>query len=531
MTFIRPLTTLDGTLTTLKRSATATLKRSAVRVALVSTAAAALALFAAVEARGPFVASGHGQDFQRLNRFVQTSNSPSVALLREGRDLIDGEQWAKAAEKFDRFLATYPNDKDADVALYWLAYSLKQQGKFKEAAANLSRLLKEFPKSAWADEATAMLTEIAPQTGERRLIDESLNKENEEIKIVALQSLFESNPERGVAYVAEILKPGSTATRTFKEAAVALLGSHGGRQAVPLLLDIARTQPDRELRVTAFRHLADEGGESVTEDLVRLYDSERDAEVKESFLRAFEEMEGQRARAKLLEVARDPAENVELRRTAIRVLGERRDANAFDELTRIYESDARREVKEQIIQSLADMDDPRAQSRLSEIARSPAGDAELRRMAIRRLGERNGDAAVDELMKIFDAEQDLEIKAEALRALGESGNPRARSRVADIARGGVNSELRKTAIRIIADGDEPRAAETLISLYDGEKDADVRADILRVLADTKQKSAVRKLLDVARRDPNVELRKQAIRLLGESDDPEAARYLEELLKP
>jgi len=515
----------------MKRINVTRVKRSAARFRLGIVVALALAAVVAGGARGWIVASVHGQDLKKFNQFVQTSNSPSIILLREGRDLIDGEEWTKAAEKFDRFIAAYPNDRDVDVALYWLAYSLKRQGKFREAAGQLARLLKDFPNSTWAEEATAMLTEIAPQIGDRRTIDESLNKNNEEIKIVALQSLFESSPERASSYVADILKPGSTASRSFKEAAVSLLGAHGGQRAFPILLDIARNQTDKELRVTAFRRLADEGGEAVAEDLIRLYDAERDLEVKDNYLHAFENMDGPRARAKLLEVARSPTENAELRATAIRVLGNMKDAGAFDELTRIYEAESNREIKERILQSLADMDDPRAQSRLLDIARNASGDAELRRIAIQRISDREGEASVDALIKIYDAEQDVEMRSHILRSLSNSESPRARARIVEVARTGTNAELRKTAIRLIADVEDARSVEMLATLYDAERDVEVKSDILRVLGDTKQKSGVRKLIDVARREPNIELRKRAISLLGESNDPDAVRFLEEILKP
>ncbi|MFL6332441.1 MAG: hypothetical protein ACJ754_03770 [Pyrinomonadaceae bacterium] len=44
------------------------------------------------------------------------------------------------------------------------------------------------------------------------------------MKMVALQSLFQSDPARASAYVAEILKPNSKASRELKETAVSLLG-------------------------------------------------------------------------------------------------------------------------------------------------------------------------------------------------------------------------------------------------------------------------------------------------------------------
>lgn len=509
------------------------MKRLSARVLLALVAGLGVALLAGVRPGGPFEARAGGQDLRKFNQFVQGSNTPAMKLLREGRDLLDGEEWAKAADRFRRFLATYPGDRDVDVALYWLAYALKHEGKSHEAAEHLTHLLREFPKSNWAEEATAMLTELAPQTGDRRLIDESLGRDNEEIRIVALQSLFESNPERAMAYVADVLKPGSTASRGFKEAAVSMLGSHGGRQALPLLLDIARRQTDPELRHIAIRRLADEGGEAIVEDLVRLYDAERDEEVKAHILRTFEQVSGARSRAKLLEVARSPSERMELRQTAVRILGEREDGDALADLESLYQSETNREIREQIIRTFADMDDPRAFTKLVELARNPSGDSELRESAIRKLGDRPGDASVEELFKIYDGERDRGLRETALRALGNHESPRARARLVEIARArGGDRELRRQAIRTLADHDQDGGSvELLVQLYDAEADREVKADILRALGNTQSKTALRKLLDVARRDPDLELRKRAISLLGESDDPEATKFLEELLKP
>src|SRR5215216_5375643 len=79
--------------------------------------------------RGP-AAQRFDQDLARLNRFVQAGDSPSMQVFRQGRDLIEKEDWAAAAAKFDGYVSQYPKSKEADAALYWLAYALKKQGKF-----------------------------------------------------------------------------------------------------------------------------------------------------------------------------------------------------------------------------------------------------------------------------------------------------------------------------------------------------------------------------------------------------------------
>ena len=92
---------------------------------------------------------------------MQTGNTPAMKLFREGRDLIENEEWAKAAATFSGFINTYPRDTDVDAALYWYAYALKRQGNAKEAAKQLKRLIKDHGRSGWREEADAMLDDLA----------------------------------------------------------------------------------------------------------------------------------------------------------------------------------------------------------------------------------------------------------------------------------------------------------------------------------------------------------------------------------
>ena len=477
------------------------------------------------------VAYGKDQELEKLNRFVQGANTPAMKLFREGRDLIEEEEWAKAAEKFRGFINTYPRDNDVDAALYWHAYALKRSGNLREAAKQLGRLIKDFPNSGWRDEADAMLTEIAPALGQTEVINQSLNTDSEELKIIALQSLFDSSPERAISYVNEWLKPTSTASRKMKEAAVSLLGAHGGKQAIPLLLDIARNQPDLKLRQTAIHRLGEEGGDAVLDDLMQIYEADRDGKVKQQVLHAISEMESPRAHAKLLAVARNNAENIEMRRFAIHRLGEREDANAYVDLVQIYDADQTGELKMEVLHALSESEDPRAQAKLLEVARS-GNNIELRRQAIHWLGEKEGESTIDELMRLYQTEQSADVKQQILHAFSEMESARAKAKLSEVARNAnENSELRRYAIHWIGESDDANAIQTLVTLYDGERDGEIKQTLIHAFGESKQKAALRKLMQIARGDASIELRKQAIHKLGESDDPEALRFLEEILKP
>src|SRR4029453_3269784 len=64
------------------------------------------------------------QELGKLNRFLQGANAKDDAMkiFREGRDQIEEENWNGAAAKFISFIKSYPNHKDVDAALYWMAF-------------------------------------------------------------------------------------------------------------------------------------------------------------------------------------------------------------------------------------------------------------------------------------------------------------------------------------------------------------------------------------------------------------------------
>ncbi len=471
-------------------------------------------------------ASGADNDLARLNRFVQSGDSPSMQVFRQGRDLIEREDWPAAAAKFAGYVAQYPKSKEADAALYWLAYAQKKQRKFQEAQQTLERLKREFPRSTWVDDAHAMEVEMAPQTG-KSVDPEGLV--DDEMKMVALQSLFQSDPARGAAYVTEILKPGSKASRELKESGVNFLGQYGGPAATAALLDIARTQPDAELRAVAVFRLSQVDDENILEELSKLYAAERDQDVKGQILRALAQINGPRAYAKLLEAAR-AGDDAELRQQAVHWLGERKESQVVDDLSKLLSTERDEDVRGSIIHALSESKDPRAQARLLEAARS--GDSvELRAQAIHWLGQRGGDAVVDELLSIYRADRNEEVKGAVLHALSQSRSARARAALLEIARGDADADMRGQAIHALTQfGDDAATVEDLVKLYDAERDEDVKGGILHKLSESKQERALLKLMDVARSDASREMRKTAIHWLGQSRDPRALKFLQDLLR-
>ena len=495
--------------------------RPQLRIGLVLLTIASVITISAIYAQRSY---GFDQDLGKLNRFVQNKgNTASMQIFREGRDFIEAQNWQRAAEKFNDFIKGYPKDKDLDAALYWYGYALQKQSRKEDAREPLVRLINRFPNSSWRQEAQALLVTL----GYKADVDQALTNENCEIKMLALQSLFQADQERAITIATDAIKANPQTCPGFPAAAVSMLGSHAGARAIPLLVDIARSNPDQKLRLTAIKRLGDQRSDQVTDELIKIYDTDRTKEIRTQILRAFVESRTPRGTAKVMEIAR-AGDDLAVRQYAIRFIGELEDPASLDELIRIYDADKTKEIRSQILRALAEREDPRARAKLFDVARQ-GETPELRIEALRRLGDHQR-ISLDEIMQLYTSETNLQIKQGLLRVIGDSNDARAQAKLFEIARGNDSAELRGYAIRQLGEKDDEATVSQLVSLYDSEKNLQIKSSLLRAFGDSKQKVAVRKLMTIARNDDSVELRKAAVRYLGESKDPEALKFLEDLLK-
>jgi hypothetical protein len=266
---------------------------------------------------------GGGQERPKTRRLAQppTTSGSEMKAFRDGRELLAEEKWVRAAERFNDYITDYPKDANVDAALYWLAFALKKQDRFREADQAVNQLITEFPASHWADDARALRIEIAPRLGNTELIDkEASDPSNDEAKLVALRNLFATNPEQAVALAANIFTPGSQANRSFKESTITMLGRHGGRQASPLLIDIARRESDSRLRKSAIYWLGKEEDPNTLTALKEQALTSPDTDVALAALSAILQQGSPQALQALAEIAKAAAAP-EVRKRAEALLG------------------------------------------------------------------------------------------------------------------------------------------------------------------------------------------------------------------
>jgi len=486
--------------------------------------------------------SGSGSSFQQ-------SSGEATTVFRSARDLITDGDWAKAQAKFDEYVSSFPNEKNIDAALYWKAYAEQKLAKYDQCRTTIDRLLQKYPNTNWKDDARVLLAQVpgasaaayadlvgTVQTITRPAIEQSViytptvtlppiqiapaaqvaqtygvatpgaigfgpadSADDEdsndpcEFKIVVLQALFQTDVQRGIMAATEWLKPGSTQTVRCKSAALTLLGRNGGKTVTPVILGVARNEPDLKLRARAISTLGATNDDSVVDSLRDFAMSSQDNSIVEASLYALSKHTGERAITVLSEFAMNGSRAIAQRKVAIASIATRPGEPAVDALLRIYDGDQTVEIRRAVISGFGNRKSERAGTKLFDIARS-SDNVELRKAAISAISRRSGDKTVEFLLNLYDIEKNEELKDQIINSLGYGSGIWAGTGFA------------------IAPGQGVGYTTTAGSRMEDQR-------------------VIRKLIEIARSpQAPMERRKRAIGWLSKSKDPEVLKFLEELLR-
>ncbi len=363
--------------------------------------------------------------------------------------------------------------------------------------------------------------------------EESLN----DLKALAAAAPLDKLSERAVlgialhddARVGGMLKTfmSSSPSQQIRSLSVYWLGQVGGETA--FLAGIVRNESeDKKLRRSAAYAIGQSREKGNMGIIQGLYESVKDKDVRQGIISAAaNSTEEQPAFAFLLNIAKNDGE-WELRRTAIRRLGDFHRDDVVDELLKIYSTEVNIEARKTALRALADNKSAKAQTRLLELAKNEQSH-ELRKTAIRVLADR-GEAAVEDLIRLYDSEQVPDVKRTALQALSDIKTQRVEDKLFAVASSNEAMDVRKQAIRLLGERATKKSFEFLsATAQNTNADAEVQMQAVRSISERKSEEAVPILIKIARTHPNQMVRRQAIRSLGESGDPRAVEYFKEVL--
>ncbi len=378
-----------------------------------------------------FQDSGRAPDAQtrREQEQVRRLEEQSASSYARGRSDLDRKQYDNAIDAFSRVIDN--KGTQADGAYYWRAYAQNKLGHRQEALTSLDELQKAYPKSRWLDDAKALRVEIRSENGQPVAPESS---SDEDLKLLALNSLMNTDPERSFPLLEKLLQ-GSSSPR-IKERALFILAQSHSPAAQSLLAGVAKGQSNPDLQSKAIEYLGIYGGRDNLQLLLNIYKSSSDEQVKRTILNSFM-IAG--SRENLLAAAKAET-NPELKLHAIRLLGNVGDSA---DLTQLYSPGATPEVKRAVLQGLMIAGNA---DKILEIAKSEKDDS-MRHFAINQLGVMGRERTGAALTSMYAEETSADNKKAIVNALFIQGNA---TTLVSMARKETNLDLKKEIISKLA---------------------------------------------------------------------------------
>ena len=140
----------------------------------------------------------------------------------------------------------------ADGALYWKAYALGKLGKRDEAAPPSRNCARATPAAAGLDDAKALELELKQASGQS-VSPES--ESDEELKLMAINGLMQSDPERAIPLLEKQLK--GSASPEVKRNALFVLAQSSSPKAQTMMEQIARGGANPDLQVKAITYMTE----------------------------------------------------------------------------------------------------------------------------------------------------------------------------------------------------------------------------------------------------------------------------------
>jgi HEAT repeat protein len=231
----------------------------------------------------------------------------------------------------------------------------------------------------------------------------------------------------------------------------------------------------------------------------------------------------------LVAVGRDEADNIEVRRQAVRTLGTLPHGAGIPPLTELARQTQSAWLAKEGMSALASSGDPRAREFLRAAVRREDLSDEALAVAVRALGQQYAtpqDAAL--LRSVYPRLHSERTRDAALQAVAEVGGADNVRWLLDLARneGEVTATRRKALEQAVRAG---APVGELVRLYDAVTDHALKEALVNAYARSGERAAMDKLIAIVTAETNVNVRRRAISALSSSDDPRAKQALKDLV--
>ena len=227
-------------------------------------------------------AGAQAQTWQAALAFQSESHqgAPEDADYQRGLTELDAHQWDQAVSSFEA--AAAHGKSNADAAFYWKAYAQNRTGQREAALLTISQLRQKYPASRWLKDARALDLEIRAQSGSP--VSPSA-EQDDDLKLMAVNSLMQSDPSSAFPVLEKVLT--SDNSERVKERALFVLTQSSSPNATKLLANIATGKTNPDLQVKAIRLMGMMGSDEAHKQLASIYTLSSNERVKRAILQSY----------------------------------------------------------------------------------------------------------------------------------------------------------------------------------------------------------------------------------------------------
>jgi tetratricopeptide (TPR) repeat protein len=437
---------------------------------------------------------GFGSSELRLPPEAWAKDDPADSLYTLARAALGRGDYKRAAEIFHRIVERYPQSKYAGQSLYYEAFSLYRSGEdddLRGALSTLRSLATKYPTTAKSGDAKSLLTRVCGELAKRgdqscaQSISQIANQTAKDVtsgmtvtvsgggcpseddenddRISALNALLQMDSEQAMPILKKVLERRDACSAALRRKAVFLVSQKRTEATADILLRVAQSDPDQEVREQAVFWLSQVPGDRSVNLLETILKGNSDESIKEKALFALSQHSGERGEQILRDFASRDSESSDLREKAIFWLGQKRSAGNAEFLRGLYGRLKDEDLKEKILFSLSQQRGMGNERWIMDIAVNSKEDIELRKKALFWAGQ--GAASMQELVAMYDRMTESEMKDQLIFVYSQrQKDPAAIDKLFSIARTEKDPDLRKKAIFWLGQSHDPRAQQFLLDL-------------------------------------------------------------------
>ncbi|MDB4916659.1 MAG: hypothetical protein JWM95_4303 [Gemmatimonadetes bacterium] len=410
---------------------------------------------------------------------------PPDSLYRIARGALTDGDFKKAATLFATVAERYPDSEFAPDALYYRAYALYKSGSSREltdAIVALDRQATRYPKAGTLSDAKQLRGSIRSEQAKRgdgnagleiASGGQSLGNQNrcptddDDMRLTALAGIVQLDPDQVLPVLQKLLSRRDECSVALRKRAVYMVAQTKEEERAEILLNVARTDPSVDVRRDAVQWLSSVNTDRAAKALDSILFSPGSAEMRERALSALSQHKSPSARESLRRFAELSTVSTDLRVRAINAMSSgRKTGDEGEYLRALFTRTASPEIREAIIQTVANQKTPDRSTWLLGVARDRNHEIEVRKKALYHAAQ--SGVEIKDILSLYDEfSGQKEMQDQMLYVYGQRRETEATDKLLQIARTEKDPDLRRKAVSWLGQRkNDPRVTKFLLDLLD-----------------------------------------------------------------